>query len=445
MFKHNAEGFLNVPITGDLRTSFQIILYQPLDLAFRDVRYALKQTDPSKLNSNLQNYSFTGKTKFSWLKNTYGVEFVVLLNKLNDLEYTHVWLIVSGISGFGNKPQTGTIIKPFLNQISKISKYEIAKQPVLEMISDIKISELIQSCPNFITNIKSPFGTLPKGFEPIEIIQEKFENDNFLFSKDKPAEELNKQAIALRDDRDTHDNILDVLTGKKTVKLYGDIKNESDVEQDIYKAVDSFTNVVKSTNTSLYLNKENSSLSYDELLSDGWIIEKQELNFSLLSKNNSELGKNFKFFESQKLAWEKSFSTVITISNITSTGLISIVWENFSNNIVHKTVSDNSELNIKSMLSIIDKFGQLKTNITIMASPTTAILHDTFFACIFPYPRNNLRCYSLIQSKWKLWNENIRKYGNSTLSIVDDLIILSKQNDGSIIFKVNIDGVFQKN
>ena len=47
------------------------------------------------------------------------------------------------------------------------------------------------------------------------------------------------------------------------------------------------------------------------------------------------------------------------------------------------------------------------------------------------------------EKKWKLWTEGVRKYGNSVLSIDDDLIILSKQNDNSIILKAKIDGVFQ--
>jgi len=37
-----------------------------------------------------------------------------------------------------------------------------------------------------------------------------------------------------------------------------------------------------------------------------------------------------------------------------------------------------------------------------------------------------------------------RKYGNSVLSIDDDIIILSKQKDNSIILKAKIDGIFEK-
>ena len=142
--------------------------------------------------------------------------------------------------------------------------------------------------------------------------------------------------------------------------------------------------------------------------------------------------------------WTKSFSSVITISNITSSGLVSIVWEKSLKTDDHTAISDNTKSEIKSMLSVLDKFGHLKTNVKIMASPTTTVLHDTFFACIFPHPRNTLRCYSLIEKKWKLWNVRVLKYGNSTLSISNDVIILSKQKDGSIILKANIDGVFER-
>ena len=50
----------------------------------------------------------------------------------------------------------------------------------------------------------------------------------------------------------------------------------------------------------------------------------------------------------------------------------------------------------------------------------------------------------MIEKKWKLWHERVRKYGNSVLSIDDDVIILSKQSDNSIILKAKIDGVFEK-
>ena len=199
--------------------------------------------------------------------------------------------------------------------------------------------------------------------------------------------------------------------------------------------------LLKKINIKETVEKKN---SYDELISKGWTIEQQESNFSLLSKNQSGLDKDFKLFESKKLLWTKSFSSVITISNITFSGLVSVVWEKSSKTDDHTPISDKSESEIKSMLSVIDKFGQLKTNLKIMASPTTAVLHDTFFACIFPHPRNKLRCYSLIENKWKLWNERILKYGHSILSIDNDVILLSKQQDSDVILKANIGGVFQR-
>ena len=185
-------------------------------------------------------------------------------------------------------------------------------------------------------------------------------------------------------------------------------------------------------------------MSYDELISNGWSIEQQESDFSLLSKDSPGLDKDLKFFESKNMLWEKSFSNVITISNITSSGLVSMVWEKNPKIEIHNAISNNTGSEIKSMLTVIDKFGKLKTNVTIMASPTAAVLHDTFFACIFPHPRNKLRCYSLIEKKWKLWNERVRRYGNSVLSVDDDVIVLSKQKGNSIILKANIDGVFER-
>ena len=190
--------------------------------------------------------------------------------------------------------------------------------------------------------------------------------------------------------------------------------------------------------------EESRLLSYDELISNGWSIEQQESDFSLLSKDSPGLDKDLKFFESKNMLWEKSFSNVITISNITSSGLVSMVWEKNPKIEIHNAISNNTGSEIKSMLTVIDKFGKLKTNVTIMASPTAAVLHDTFFACIFPHPRNKLRCYSLIEKKWKLWNERVRKYGNSVLSVDDDVIVLSKQKGNSIILKANIDGVFER-
>ena len=191
-------------------------------------------------------------------------------------------------------------------------------------------------------------------------------------------------------------------------------------------------------------SKEDDLLSYDELISNGWSIEKHESDFSLLSKDSIGLDKDFKFFESKNMVWKKSFSNVITISNITTSGLVSMVWEKNPKIEIHNAISNNTGSEIKSMLTVIDKFGKLKTNVTIMASPTAAVLHDTFFACIFPHPRNKLRCYSLIEKKWKLWNERVRKYGNSVLSVDDDVIVLSKQKGNSIILKANIDGVFER-
>ncbi|MBT4327601.1 MAG: hypothetical protein HOD60_11985, partial [Candidatus Nitrosopelagicus sp.] len=191
-------------------------------------------------------------------------------------------------------------------------------------------------------------------------------------------------------------------------------------------------------------SKEDDLLSYDELISNGWSIEKHESDFSLLSKDSIGLDKDFKFFESKNMVWKKSFSNVITISNITTSGLVSMVWEKNPKTEIHNAISNNAESEIKSMLTVIDKFGQLKTNVKIMATPTTAVLHDTFFACIFPHPRNRLRCYSLIEKKWKLWQDMTRKYGNSVLSIDDDIIILSKQKDNSIILKAKIDGIIER-
>ena len=134
--------------------------------------------------------------------------------------------------------------------------------------------------------------------------------------------------------------------------------------------------------------------------------------------------------------WEKSLSSVITISNMTSSGLVAIVWEESS-----KTVAHADRLH-KSKLYIIDKHGQLKNenNTDMTSSPNAAVLHDRFFACVYPYPTRQLRCFSLIDNKWMWWFEGITRYGKSTLSIVDDDITLSRQKDGGIIFKINING-----
>ena len=48
------------------------------------------------------------------------------------------------------------------------------------------------------------------------------------------------------------------------------------------------------------------------------------------------------------------------------------------------------------------------------------------------------------EKKWKLWNERVRKYGNSVLSVDGDVIVLFKQKGNSIILKANIDGVFER-
>ncbi len=181
---------------------------------------------------------------------------------------------------------------------------------------------------------------------------------------------------------------------------------------------------------------------FDRLISEGWKIEQQNLNFSLLSKNQSNLDKDFKLFESKNLKWEKLFSSTITNSNITSNGVVAIVWEKLPV-VKSDAISLKKSETIQSMLTVIDKNGELKTNIDIVASPYDVVLHDTFFACIFPHPRNKLRCYSLIDKKWKIWSERVLRYGPSKLSIIDDTIILTKNKDDSVILKANIDGVFE--
>ena len=176
--------------------------------------------------------------------------------------------------------------------------------------------------------------------------------------------------------------------------------------------------------------------SYDELISLGWKEEKHESNFSLLSKNQSNSDNHFKLFESKNLMWEKSFSSVISISNITPSGLVAIVWEKLS-----KSVEKEDP---KPMCHVIDKHGKLKYEPRMRASPPTTVLHDTFFAYILPYPKNTLRCYSLIENQLKIWAEPVHHYGKIILSTSDDLIVLSRRKDGSPILKVNVHGDFQR-
>ena len=182
---------------------------------------------------------------------------------------------------------------------------------------------------------------------------------------------------------------------------------------------------------------------FDRLISESWKIEQQNLNFSLLSKNQSNLSKDFKLFESKNLKWEKHFSSTIINSNISTKGLVAIVWEK-TPKIKSDAISSVKSETVQSMLSIIDKKGEFKTNEKIVASPYAVVLHETFFACVFPHPRNKLRCYSLIDEKWMNWSERVLKYGKIKLSIIDDVIILSKQKDNSVILKANNAGVFER-
>ncbi len=175
-------------------------------------------------------------------------------------------------------------------------------------------------------------------------------------------------------------------------------------------------------------SKEYDLLSYDELISAGWKEEKHESNFSLLSKNLSDLDKDFKLFESKNLMWKRSIPSAITISNITSSGLVAIVWEKSS-----------KSMEPQSNLLVIDKFGGEINDSDLISSPNSVVLHDGFFACIFPKPQRKLRCFSIIDKKWELWSEFLVQYGKThPLLLVDSTIILSKKKDTGIIFKIDL-------
>ena len=165
-------------------------------------------------------------------------------------------------------------------------------------------------------------------------------------------------------------------------------------------------------------SKEDDLLSYDELISAGWKEEKHESNFSLLSKNLSDLDKDFKLFESKNLMWKRSIPSAITISNITSSGLVAMVWEKSS-----------KSMEPQSNLLVIDKFGGEINDSDLISSPNSVVLHDRFFACIFPKPRRKLRCFSIIDKKWELWSEFLVQYGKThplLPSMMMSTFILSK-------------------
>jgi hypothetical protein len=117
------------------------------------------------------------------------------------------------------------------------------------------------------------------------------------------------------------------------------------------------------------------------------------------------------------------------------------VWEELPQ------TSTNTHDKSKSMLYVLDNFGEIKYRPTLEmfgSSPTKAVLHDTFFACIFPYPVKALRYFSFVDDKWINWTHRVTRYGKTSLTIDDDVFILSKQKDDSIILKANIDGVFER-
>lgn len=164
--------------TGDLRTDFEIRVNLPIDQTLKVVETALNNTHPKNLYVNREKFTLIGKTKFSWIKDTYGVEFFVVLSYTGEYNMTGVYMILSGAGGFGmNKPMTNTLIEPFLKELRKLSNYQIMIQPRINTITYDEINRFLETSPNNILNKlqnllpteNSTRWALPKGFEqPIE-------------------------------------------------------------------------------------------------------------------------------------------------------------------------------------------------------------------------------------------------------------------------------------
>lgn len=196
--------------TGDLRTDFEIRINLPIDQTLKVVETALNNIHPKNLYVNREKFTLVGKTKFSWIKNTYGVEFFVVLSYTGEYNMTAVYMILSGAGGFGmNKPMTNTLIEPFLKELHKLSNYQIMIQPRINTITYDEINRFLETSPNNILNKlqnlppkeQSTRGALPKGFEsggtnpvkstiPNPTLPKEFVTNSP--SSEKSAEELNR-------------------------------------------------------------------------------------------------------------------------------------------------------------------------------------------------------------------------------------------------------------
>lgn len=127
---HNNEI---MPITGDTRTFARIKIDKSIDEALRLAEVALTKTNPQHYEVDKEKKMFKGKTKFSWLKNTYGAGFTILIKQLGNQSiidiYSNGWV--------GNyKPETKPLIDPFYNNLSDL----ISNRPEMD-VSVVKMSQ----------------------------------------------------------------------------------------------------------------------------------------------------------------------------------------------------------------------------------------------------------------------------------------------------------------
>lgn len=106
-----------MPITGDARTFARIRIDKPLDETLRLAEDVLIKTEPDHYEFDKEKNMFKGKTKFSWLKNTYGAGFTILIKRLDNQSIIDIYS--NGWKGV-KKPATNQLIEPFYKKLSDL-------------------------------------------------------------------------------------------------------------------------------------------------------------------------------------------------------------------------------------------------------------------------------------------------------------------------------------
>ena len=121
-----------MPITGNVRSFARIIIDKSPDEALKLAEVVLSKMKIKPDELDQEKHMIKGKTKFNFLKNTWGAGFVILTKRSDNQSVIDIYSNGQGVTG----ADTGQLIDPFYNKLSEL----IANRPEMD-VSVINMSQ----------------------------------------------------------------------------------------------------------------------------------------------------------------------------------------------------------------------------------------------------------------------------------------------------------------